>query len=282
MSAPFMDLVTVTPERAAALLAENPYNRRLDPGTVRRYASDMRSGLWRYPTSETIAVGPDGALHNGQHRLSAVVASGKTIQFWICFNADPAEFAVLDQGKRRTTNDALRTLGVGDGFAIGAAVRAHLLLERRPDLRWTGQITPSIAEVLDFTTEHPDLVRSTIAQGREVFRTALVTGSAWAAVGISVSLGLPELDPRWVSFYEQVKSGEGLSSGDPAFTLRKWALSNRDGVTNRRGVHRRGMAQMRIVAITKTWNAYVRNEPMHMVKWLESESMPTPEKGVTA
>lgn len=96
--------VLVTPEMAREWLeATNIDNRIIRKKVVARYATMMRNGDWK-PTHQGVAFSAR-RLIDGQHRLSAIVASGKP-QWVIVFTEQSDEtFAVLDHGKNRTLRD---------------------------------------------------------------------------------------------------------------------------------------------------------------------------------
>jgi hypothetical protein len=80
-----METITLTPEYASDLLRGmvtkdgigRPINP-IDPQKVEQYAAAMKTGSWKR-SFDPIWLTKDGYLVNGQHRCSAVIASGKTI-----------------------------------------------------------------------------------------------------------------------------------------------------------------------------------------------------------
>lgn len=103
---PFRVVVeTITPQMAAELLARNIENRPLRASTVSRYAQEMTHGLWQV-SPQPIIVGTSGRLLDGQHRLTAVVKSGQTVQMAVARNVSEAVFSVLDRGVTRSLSDA--------------------------------------------------------------------------------------------------------------------------------------------------------------------------------
>lgn len=96
--------VDVTPQMATKWLEGNVHNRPIRDGVVLRYANSMRCGLWR-KTPEPIMFDTKDYLINGQHRLWAVIESGRTIPFFICYGVDPSVMLVLDQGTARSAHE---------------------------------------------------------------------------------------------------------------------------------------------------------------------------------
>lgn len=97
---------TVTPEMARALLENNHGNRKLRRDAVARYAAIMKAGNW-LPAPEPIVLGRSGRVLNGQHRLSAVVATNTSATFCFITNVEEEAFKVIDRGMMRSTSDAL-------------------------------------------------------------------------------------------------------------------------------------------------------------------------------
>lgn len=99
---------TITPERARALLQLNVVNRRFRPGWAKTLKQRMERGEWKL-THQGIAIGSDGTLKDGQHRLHAVALYGKPVQMTVFYDAPADTFGVLDQGLRRSIDDQLGT-----------------------------------------------------------------------------------------------------------------------------------------------------------------------------
>lgn len=98
----------ITPQEAAFLLATQIENqRKLRPTHVAFLADQMSRGVYRF-TSETIKIGPDGRMFDGQNRCSAVVRCGIPQRFMVSRGEDPKNFEVIDKGKVRTDADSIR------------------------------------------------------------------------------------------------------------------------------------------------------------------------------
>lgn len=104
-------LMSVTPKMAQSWLNNNPYNRKVNAGNVRKMKEDMLNGKWKQ-CIEPIAFDVEGNLCNGQHRLLALIASKKTHNFVVVNNLSKEDFATMDIGCKRTPADALTALGV--------------------------------------------------------------------------------------------------------------------------------------------------------------------------
>lgn len=104
-------LVFVTPEMAGRLLTANGKNRNIRRPHVSKIQKEIIRGEW-YPDASVIRVDIDGKLQDGQHRLSAVVASGVGVWMWVMTNTAADAMSKIDSGKSRNIADRLKLWGV--------------------------------------------------------------------------------------------------------------------------------------------------------------------------
>lgn len=71
----------------------------------------MKNDQW-YLSTDAIAIDPDGELVNGQHRLQAVVRSGKPAEFIVVRNFPKQNVKCLDQGKKRMMHERITIEGL--------------------------------------------------------------------------------------------------------------------------------------------------------------------------
>jgi len=106
-------VVLVTPDMARRWLAGMVLNRHLRKKDVRKIAADMRAGRWRV-THEAIAVGTDGRLIDGQHRLTALVAAGVSVEMLVASNVPADAMGVINTGSKRDARDTVIIAGLTD------------------------------------------------------------------------------------------------------------------------------------------------------------------------
>lgn len=99
----------MTPERAKELLKTNENNRNLHANKIEKLMYDIRNGEWHL-THQPIAIDKFGKLIDGQHRLSAIVATGIDCEMMIAYNAEPSE--KIDVGASRKDKEALMMAGI--------------------------------------------------------------------------------------------------------------------------------------------------------------------------
>lgn len=112
----------VTPGVAVLLLERNTSNRPIAKDRVELYARDMVAGAWRI-NNQGIALGADGRLYDGQHRLMAVLRAGLPVKMAIVRGLEPEARTTIDQGRVRSIGDNLKLM---DGFPHGRRVVAWL------------------------------------------------------------------------------------------------------------------------------------------------------------
>lgn len=104
--------VKMTPAMAQAILAsqEPDANRRLDVFQVTRLVDLIRSGKWEEDV-DSVKLTKAGRLVDGQHRLHAVIQTGKTLTMLVAYGIPESVIKFVDTGKRRTTGQTLQILG---------------------------------------------------------------------------------------------------------------------------------------------------------------------------
>jgi hypothetical protein len=144
----------VTPAIATKWLKNNFRNRPVSEDVVNAYARDMINGVW-VPTHQGIAFNNKDELIDGQHRLLAVVKSGRTIRMMVTFGL-PAKI----EGHEMTTMDAVdrgRTRSVGDQLTIQHGLS-------------NGSMTAAICSALSSLCYGERTRRLSVGQTLEVFR----------------------------------------------------------------------------------------------------------------
>lgn len=103
--------VLITPAFAEAALKTNPRNRSIKKDKIRRIAREMVNGEFEL-THQCIAFDENGMLIDGHHRLSAVVATGCSVEMLVMYNAPNS--TKIDIGAPRTERDSLYMASILD------------------------------------------------------------------------------------------------------------------------------------------------------------------------
>jgi len=100
-------LVDVTPELARQWLTYNRINRPARPAVLRQYVRQIESGLWKR-THQGVAFTREGVLLDGQHRLFAIIQTGKTMTMLVFINEPVENYEFIDCGCNRSNLDIIR------------------------------------------------------------------------------------------------------------------------------------------------------------------------------
>lgn len=106
---PRSEWVLVTPELAQSWLASNTNNRNLDKKYAGMIADDYANDR-TIITHQGVAFCTNGVLLDGQHRLTAVVMSGKPVWMLVTFGLPPESQAEIDNQKKRSMAATLKML----------------------------------------------------------------------------------------------------------------------------------------------------------------------------
>jgi hypothetical protein len=111
--------IDVTPAMASDWLHNNFRNRPVKQDVVQAYARDMLNGTWA-PTHQGLAFNDRDELIDGQHRLLAIVLSGRTIRIMVTFGLpaaiDGKEMTIMDTVDRGATRSVADQLAIQHGF----------------------------------------------------------------------------------------------------------------------------------------------------------------------
>lgn len=144
----------ISPNQAFIWLDQNnTINRRIRLSLVDKYARDMTNGKW-VTTGDPISFDWENVLLEGQHRLSAVVKSGMTIEFTIVRGLDPKSRMVHGIGAARRPADILKILGWQTNNSLVAIVRSIMNGHNK---------RASIPEIVDAYETHHEAAEITLA-----------------------------------------------------------------------------------------------------------------------
>ena len=104
-------LETITPELAGEYLLRNKRNRPMSDRHVSGFVKSINAGEFQL-THQGIAFFEDGSLADGQHRLKAIVLSGKPVQMVVSYGVPfNASTSIDTQLRSRSYADALTIEG---------------------------------------------------------------------------------------------------------------------------------------------------------------------------
>ena len=99
-------ILSITPNIATQMLAENVSNRKLKSGLVARYSNAIKKGQWKLNGS-AVVFSSDGQLLDGQHRLHSIVQTGVPVSCMVVYGVQPKTMDTIDTGKSRSHADLM-------------------------------------------------------------------------------------------------------------------------------------------------------------------------------
>ena len=241
-----LELMDVTPALATQWLETMAANRKLNETHVERLAEDIRRGDWRQ-TFDPVRFNRKGELVDGQHRLSAIVACGKTVPLYVARNLDPRAMAVIDTGRARSVADVLQINGVKNARKLAAAAKSiHYY-----DLGRLASSGPAVsfAQLQRTMKAHPflgDAVQRVVQNG---------VIQPHAQLAMVYCLAHEKHARKAEDWIEALQEGENIGRGNPAFELRKRLLGMRGGAGATTQIRGPAVAAM----IINSWNLYLTN-----------------------
>lgn len=263
---PTVGIETITPETAAAMLAQNTINRNLRPLRINRYANDMKAGAWHIG-NDAIAIASDGTMLNGQHRLLAVVQSGVAVDFLILRNAAKESMSAMDTGAVRTSADYFGKAGLDETNSglLTSTIKQLILFE-------TGNITRdrsgqeitnhAMKEWLDANPE----VRASVAAGQKFSSgSRRVETSARTLAIVHFMITKRNSVTMADVFFKQVSTRVGEPDGSPVHAIDSRLRRMRDNRQN-------ADVKVLVAFLIRGWNAYaegrsVRQMPLETGPW---------------
>lgn len=105
-SEPKIEICTVTPELARSWMEKNIGNRPKYPSNTKKLVTAINAGKWKM-TGDPIRFSASGKLIDGQHRLMAIIETGKQVPCVVMRDLGDDIFDVIDSGKPRGKVDVL-------------------------------------------------------------------------------------------------------------------------------------------------------------------------------
>ena len=242
-------IITVTPKDAEKYLAHMVNNR---PGRTRhliKLSASIGRGDWGM-TGQPIIFTASGKLLDGQHRMRAVVASGKSVEFLAVYGVDESMYSKIDDCAPRSTADAM--VGVPNGQVVAGAIR-YVFAEMKcaPGSQITIYNYPITNEQAVVIKDlYPDIIEcASVIVGLR--RCKSLMGGPIATYCLSRMRS--DNEALADEFMRKIHTGEGLAARSPVLCLRN-LLS--DGV-RRDGVLRTWLGPDKVTLIACAWYRFM-------------------------
>lgn len=208
----------VSPSLAKLMLMHNTKNRPTNTNWVAQLAGRMANGEWQ-ENGDTIRFSNQGILLDGQHRLYAIIKSGKTIALSLVFGLLPEAFQTIDDNRKRSPSDVLANAGYSYYHVLAAAAR--IIPTISGDSQTSSGISTALSnmQILDFVEENPriyDLVSDVVCIYNKGDK--LIPKSELLAFCFLFD---KKDSIEAMKFIEMLSIGEGLLRNHPVFVLRK-------------------------------------------------------------
>lgn len=257
----------ITPEVAEELLKHNVNNRNPRRDRIDKYARIMDLGEWAM-TGQPIIVGSDGTVMDGQHRLMAVLRTGRSVWMLVVRGVDPRLMPMIDRGAARTGGDGLKWAGHPYANMSAAAIRQLLVLFQGKSVK-DGHSYNAIAdhELVDAYPHFEHVIAWAAPLAKQVNTALRVAPAKYLAATLWLSVN--DCDPESIQdFSRQLISGADLPEGSPILALRSWAV-------NVSVSKKRLRADEVLIAVVKAWNDVAEGRTRIAMSVKPSESLPT-------
>lgn len=206
----------IGPERAKEILKTYKVDyRKYRPTYADGLARDMGSDHWEFDGAP-IKIDIEGNFFDGNHRMHAVIISGKPQLFLVIAGLPVAAYNTTDTGLARTYGDTLRRRGYQNVSQRTALVKLIGRWENGVSLDDTKRFTqPELDAIHD---KYVDSISRAVANAVSTARKtnlsgALVAFSWWVLTQID--------NEQAYIFMVSLAEGENLRRGQPVYTLRE-------------------------------------------------------------
>lgn len=235
---------TISPEIAEKWLAKRyGHQRPLTPTWVSELADIISNGDWEI-NGDAIRFSVEDELIDGQHRLSAIVRSGLSVESVVIRDLPSVAFDSIDQGRKRTPGHLLATLGVVNPNVCAAIARQVVVFERAED---SGTV-PNLSLSAQAVKHNYMRMKDEVDRVQPWYGRAARQGLRSPATLAGGYVFLSRLDRELAdAMFDAVETGAGLSESSPLLHLRNKMLT----------ATKKQMNEERVCWIISAWSAFV-------------------------
>lgn len=212
----------VTPEIAKRMLSNLRNDRPLSKNTLLNYTEVMRRGEWQF-NGDPVRLNGEGQLIDGQHRLHAIVNSGKQQRMLVIHGLDNSVFDTIDVGKKRSPADLLAIQGFQNRNALAATARALIIYES--GVYWASEAAknldynPTGKQIVAYVNNNPELPQYIKEIHQHVSAMRIV---APTAMGLAYTLAARMSHTKAEAFIKGIAGEEPTERQDPRWVAREY------------------------------------------------------------
>jgi hypothetical protein len=263
----------VNPEQAKMWLTMNTMNRRVDLQTVDYYADQMKRGQWTI-SQDAITFSDSHALLNGQHRLQAVIKSATEQPFIVVYNMEESSFVNMDLNKRRSPSDVFKIKNITSYVAVSAGINRYFTLKKGYITRGQNYDTynkartkTSIPDMLNFYSLYTDLISDVVSSSESFYgRFKYLRKTDYFSYMMFLILDRNHESSKVYDFFKQLSRGGSEIRNETINILRDKLIFNETSKTKM-------TPALRHFYIVKTWNAYITNKNLKVLKVFNSDDL---------
>lgn len=268
MSNPSARLVTITPTMARKFLEKNTMNRPLNQQNLDALIKEINYNNF-YVTGESIKIATDGTLLDGQHRLEAILHSGKAVKMFLMEGLEKDSFKYMDTGRSRQASDVLAIEGVANASKIAGMVKFIINFKNgfySDAAQNMSKYRITNSKISDFTNKHLKSLQDSydfgFGKGKRLISGGIIASLHYIFKGID--------EKKADDFINKLVTGTELTSGTPIHQLRERFISDQRST-------RKMPSRERIALICKAWNLVRQNKKVNSLRWeIKRDPFPKP------
>ena len=252
----------ITPDRARRDLeaAKGKNYRQISDHWVEKLADDFINGRHEL-TYKPIEYDKDGILHDGQHRLMAVIQSGMTLPFFVVYGSEPT--TCEGNVKKRCAADHLAHAGAKNKNETAATIQL-LILWMDGNMKNLGSDTASTSEVMAAYELFPE-IETYVEEARKV-RFRGMKGCSATSIALAGFVSCTQTNTatfnQLTKFVDEIKHGTG-EVGSATRWLHDGYLSGK--------YHGQ---KVRTAVVIKAWNAFRKGKKLARLTYSLDEKFP--------
>jgi len=260
---------TINAERANYYLSLNRNNRPITQTKVAQYISEIENGKWKEDTGEAIKVSKEGFLIDGQHRLTALSKTNKSINFLVVYDLESSVFDVLDTGKNRGASDVFALNKVPNYNRTASIIREYVSFKSGKFYSTTSRdnIKLTNASLLSFykeNSEYIDIVSNHAAVLYISFNKIISATNIGSFYILFSDSNIDKSD----EFFNQL-CGKKINTNKSISVLKNFLIKDRISV-------KKVSPKIKYAFIIKTWNAFITGKDLKILKYDDNlENFPT-------